>query len=208
MASTGCGKTIGNARIMYGLGHSKKGARFTIALGLRVLTLQTGQSFRDNLELNAEQLAILVGGKANKKLFELNQTLNGEDAPTGSESQQELVDEWTHSDIDYQDYAELGLGTVIDNKKAQDLLFAPVVACTLDHLMQASECKRGGRYIVPQLRLLSSDLILDEPDDLDQEDLPALSRLVYLAGLFGSRVLLSSATLGFISGLSCRACGV
>ncbi|MBR7539681.1 hypothetical protein KC221_26205, partial [Mycobacterium tuberculosis] len=45
------------------------------------------------------------------------------------------------------------------------------------------------------LRLFSGDLILDEPDDFDQHDMPALSRLVHLAGLFGSRVLLSSATL-------------
>ena len=45
------------------------------------------------------------------------------------------------------------------------------------------------------LRLMSSDLVLDEPDDFGIEDLPALSRLVHWAGLLGSRVLLSSATL-------------
>ena len=39
------------------------------------------------------------------------------------------------------------------------------------------------------------DLILDEPDDFGIEDLPALTRLVHWAGLLGSRVLLSSATL-------------
>lgn len=77
------------------------------------------------------------------------------------------------------------------------------MSCTLDHLISASESVRGGHHIVPILRLLTSDLILDEPDDFAQEDLPALSRLVYLAGLFGSRVLLSSATLtpDFITGL-------
>ncbi|EYU13888.1 CRISPR-associated helicase Cas3, subtype I-F/YPEST [Photorhabdus aegyptia] len=45
------------------------------------------------------------------------------------------------------------------------------------------------------LRLLSSDLVLGEPDDFDIDDLPALCRLVNWAGLLGSRVLLSSATL-------------
>jgi CRISPR-associated endonuclease/helicase Cas3 len=45
------------------------------------------------------------------------------------------------------------------------------------------------------LRLLTSDLVLDEPDDFDIADLPALTRLVHWAGLLGSRVLLSSATL-------------
>jgi len=45
------------------------------------------------------------------------------------------------------------------------------------------------------LRLLTADLVLDEPDDFDLADLPALTRLVHWAGLLGSRVLLSSATL-------------
>lgn len=187
MASTGRGKTIGNARIMYALA-GEKGARLTIALGLRVLTLQTGQSFRKNLELSDSQLAILVGGLAQKQLFENN-------ALSGSESDQTLLDGLVDSD-DFADIvADLKLGTVLDAKNAQNLLICPVVTCTIDHLMQACEGSRGGRYIVPLLRLFGSDLILDEPDDFDQSDLPALSRLVHLAGVFGSRVLLSSATL-------------
>lgn len=213
MSSTGGGKTIGNARIMYGLsdlgkGEKSKGARFTIALGLRVLTLQTGLSFRQDLELSDSQLAILVGGQAHKKLFELNnlepdkataisdEVITVEQQPVfGSESSETLVDEYLDSDIDYQAYADLNIDTILDNPKARDLLFSPIVTCTIDHMIQASECKRGGKYIAPMLRLLSGDLILDEPDDFDQNDLPALGRLVHLAGVFGSRVLLSSATL-------------
>ena len=45
------------------------------------------------------------------------------------------------------------------------------------------------------LRLMSGDLVLDELDDFDIADLPALMRLVHWAGLLGARVLLSSATL-------------
>ena len=45
------------------------------------------------------------------------------------------------------------------------------------------------------LRLLTSDLVLDEPDDFGLSDLPALCRLVNWAGMLGCRVLLSSATL-------------
>lgn len=213
MASTGAGKTIGNARIMYALADPKKGARFTIALGLRILTLQTGLSFRKDLKLKGDQLAILVGGSANKKLFELaydnktNDITNiigeyvkdrepdNESETFGSESSEDLLDEIVDSDIDYQDYEALNLDTIIASSKARDLIFAPIVTCTVDHIIQACECKRGGKYIAPMLRLLSSDLILDEPDDFDQADLPALSRLMHLAGLFGTRVLLSSATL-------------
>ncbi|MGR3807375.1 type I-F CRISPR-associated helicase Cas3f [Pasteurella testudinis] len=215
MASTGCGKTIGNARIMYALADKDKGARFTVALGLRVLTLQTGQSYRDNLGLSAAQLAILVGGSVQRKLYEmLNQQEQEqeqehektkitqelaenplESAVWGSESAEEIVDGFVDSTIDYSQYDQLNLESVLDSQKAKELLFSPVAVCTVDHLIQATECKRGGKYIVPMLRLLSSDLILDEPDDFDQADLPALSRLVHLVGLLGGRILLSSATL-------------
>ncbi|KAE9530178.1 type I-F CRISPR-associated helicase Cas3f [Testudinibacter aquarius] len=208
MASTGCGKTIGNARIMYALADKEKGARFTVALGLRVLTLQTGQSYRDNLGLNAEQLAILVGGNAQRQLYEvLNKNSDQQGAINelpennvlstvwGSESAAEILNEVVDSEIDYSQYDNLNLERLLDSQKANSLLFSPIAVCTVDHLIQATECKRGGQYMLPVLRLLSSDLVLDEPDDFDQADLPALSRLVHLSGLLGGRVLLSSATL-------------
>lgn len=206
MASTGCGKTLANGRIMYALANPKRGVRFTIALGLRVLTLQTGKALREKLQLSDEHLAILVGGRATQTLFELEneeklqksnlekQNISKDNLEQeGSESIESLVD-------DYVDVAESGiadseLGTIIENSKARQLIYAPIVTCTIDHIIQASECIRGGKYIAPTLRLLTSDLILDEPDDFDQNDLPALARLVHLAGLYGSKVLLSSATL-------------
>ena len=197
MASTGCGKTLGNVRIMYALAPSQEGARITIALGLRVLTLQTGQSLREKLALNHAQMAVLVGGDAQKQLFELNQVVEEqieERELSGSLSAEPWLNHYV--DGDEQDcLAELSLDHAITEPNARKLLAAPLVSCTLDQLISASECTRGGAYIAPVLRLLSSDLILDEPDDFDLADLPALSRLVHLAGLLGSRVLLSSATL-------------
>lgn len=209
MASTGCGKTIGNARIIYALADAKHGARFTIALGLRVLTLQTGASFRENLGLSDTQLAVLVGGAAGRELFLLQQKEQAPD-PEQEQSGSALAPLVPDGDVvqggawdTSQEFLQKQFGVVLAEDKARDLLFSPVVACTIDHLMQASECRRGGRYIVPWLRLLSSDLILDEPDDFNQEDLPALARLVHLAGLCGSRIVLSSATLtpDFVAGL-------
>lgn len=207
MASTGCGKTIGNARIVYGLADPRKGARFTIALGLRVLTLQTGQSFRKNLALTDKDLAVLVGGAASRDLFQLNQAQQKTEAELeqfGSSSVESLIPGLVDSSAaeGLQALAD-ELGVVIAEPKARNLLFSPVLACTIDHLIQASECKRGGQYIIPWLRLLTSDIILDEPDDFNQDDLPALARFVHLAGLCGSRILLSSATLSpdFVIGL-------
>jgi CRISPR-associated endonuclease/helicase Cas3 len=62
------------------------------------------------------------------------------------------------------------------------LVSAPVLVTTIDHLMPATEGVRGGRQIPAMLRLLTSDLVLDEPDDFDIDDLHALCRLVNWAG--------------------------
>lgn len=61
--------------------------------------------------------------------------------------------------------------------------------------MAATETKRGGRYILPTLRLMSSDLVIDEIDDFTGSDLIAIGRLIHLAGMLGRKVMISSATI-------------
>jgi CRISPR-associated endonuclease/helicase Cas3 len=63
MASTGCGKTLANARIMNALADPQQGLRCAFALGLRTLTLQTGQAFREAMRLSDDELAIRVGAR-------------------------------------------------------------------------------------------------------------------------------------------------
>lgn len=203
MASTGCGKTLANGKIMYALANPNIGARFAIALGLRTLTLQTGQAYRERLNLTDDDLAILVGSAAVKELFELDKEQKKQEKEQeikqwqafGSESAESLMQEDSY--VHYQGTSSLGsFDKWLEGKKgARKLLAAPIVVCTIDHLIGATESTRGGKQIIPMLRLMTSDLVLDEPDDFNIEDLPALSRLVYWAGMLGSRVLLSSATL-------------
>ncbi|GAA6135348.1 type I-F CRISPR-associated helicase Cas3f [Oceaniserpentilla sp. 4NH20-0058] len=198
MASTGKGKTIANAKIMYALGQVSGGGRFCVALGLRALTLQTGREFRTSLDLSEEQLAILVGGAAVTQLFEnaqSNQVLEKEIEEGGSESGQEILqdDLFVHYSGALKEHS---LSEWVEkDHRLQKLLCAPVLVSTIDHLMPATEGTKGGRQIGPMLRLLTSDLVLDEPDDFGLEDLPALCRLVHWAGMLGSRVLLSTATM-------------
>ncbi|WP_437879677.1 type I-F CRISPR-associated helicase Cas3f [Pseudomonas sp. LRF_L74] len=192
MASTGCGKTLANARIMYALSDAERGMRCAFALGLRSLTLQTGRAFRDRLRLDEDDLAIRVGGSASRELFDHYQQ---EAERTGSASTQALLDEEGHVRFDGNVDAHPLLNRVIHEPAVRALLVAPLLVCTIDHLTPATESRRGGRQIAPMLRLMSGDLVLDEPDDFDIADLPALTRLVHWAGLLGSRVLLSSATL-------------
>ncbi len=192
MASTGCGKTLANARIMYALADAERGMRCAFAMGLRTLTLQTGKAFRDLLSLGDDDLAIRVGGAASRSLFE-HYERQAED--TGSASRQALIDENSYVRFEGNHDAHPLLRRVMRDPQVRSLLAAPLLVCTIDHLTPATESERGGRQIAPMLRLMSGDLVLDEPDDFDINDLPALTRLVHWAGLLGARVLLSSATL-------------
>ncbi|TCV91567.1 type I-F CRISPR-associated helicase Cas3f [Biostraticola tofi] len=199
MASTGRGKTFANARIMYGLAAEAEGCRFSVALGLRTLTLQTGDALRKRLTLEDDDLAILVGSQAVKELHQFRQ--EGEQQSqemsrqTGSESGDSLFSEHQYVRYDGSLYDGRMNDWIEHGSAMHQLLSAPVLVTTIDHLMPATEGLRGGRQIAPMLRLMTADLVLDEPDDFGLNDMPALCRLVNWAGMLGSRVLLSSATL-------------
>jgi CRISPR-associated endonuclease/helicase Cas3 len=192
MASTGCGKTLANARILYALADPQLGLRVSYALGLRTLTLQTGRSYRHDLHLNDDELAVLVGGSASRALFE---HYEAKAEASGSASVQALIEEDSHVLYEGNVADHPLLSRALANPEIRKLISAPMLVCTVDHLAPATESLRAGRQIAPMLRLMSSDLVLDELDDYDLDDLPALTRLMHWAGLLGSRVVLSSATL-------------
>lgn len=192
MASTGCGKTLANARILYALADPQLGMRVSYALGLRTLTLQTGRSYRHDLDLGDDELAVLVGGSASRALFE---HYEAKAETSGSASTQALIEEDSHVLYEGNEADHPLLSRALANPEIRKLISAPMLVCTVDHLAPATESLRAGRQIAPMLRLMSSDLVLDELDDYDLNDLPALTRLVHWAGLLGARVVLSSATL-------------
>lgn len=192
MASTGCGKTLANARILYALADPQQGLRATYALGLRTLTLQTGRSYRTDLHLGEEELAIRVGGSASRALFEYYEH---KAEAHGSASVQDLIEEDSHVLYEGTTADHPMLSRALHDATIRNLLSAPMLVCTVDHLVPATEALRAGRQIAPMLRLMSADLVLDELDDYDLNDLPALTRLVHWAGMLGTRVALSSATL-------------
>ncbi len=200
MASTGCGKTIANAKIMRALSDDGESLRYILALGLRTLTLQTGDEYRDRIGLKNDELAVLIGSSAIKELHE--KAKQADEQPgyedSGSESLELLLDE----DLDYANAPTADfLDAVIPKynaklaEKHKAFLYKPVLACTIDHIIAATETTRGGKYILPCLRLLSSDLVIDEVDDFDGKDLIAIGRLIHLAGMLGRKVMISSATI-------------
>lgn len=198
MASTGKGKTFANAKIMRTLSYNRESLRFILALGLRTLTLQTGDEYRDRIGLDDSQLAVLIGSTAIKNLHEAQREGNhkerfvDQEAFNGSESSKPLLS----NELGFVALVpESGLDTILRNRKDRQFLYAPVLSCTIDHLMSATEATRGGRYILPMLRLMSSDLVIDEVDGFDGNDLIAIGRLIHLAAMLGRKVMISSATI-------------
>ena len=196
MASTGCGKTIANAKLMQAISEDGKSLRYILALGLRSLTLQTGVVYQKQLGLDDTELAVLIGSEAVKELH--SQTATEEDC--GSESAETLLKESLRYvdtfDTEQNKFMDLFLGdgnTKADKNKA--FLYKPVLVATIDHMMGAVQTIKGGRYMLPFLRLLSSDLVIDEIDDFNPKDLYAIARLVHLAGMLGRSVGISSATI-------------
>lgn len=201
MASTGAGKTLANAKVMHAL--TRDNLRYVLALGLRTLTLQTGTEYRKRIGLNEADLAVVIGSQAIAELHEEQdkQTQQEQELEeyikAGSESQEDLWD--SELDCDSDAFIEEQFSKKLlkgkHRQKHRNFLYAPVLVCTIDHIMAATETRRGGRYILPSLRLMSSDLVIDEIDDFAGSDLIAIGRLIHLAGMLGRKVMISSATI-------------
>jgi CRISPR-associated endonuclease/helicase Cas3 len=198
LASTGTGKTVANAKIMLALSPKMETLRYTLVLGLRTLTLQTGNEYRHRLGMQEDDLAVIIGSQAIK---ELNQTdFAAEKRPIpdpaafdgGSESAAPLME----AQISYEGGVDNRLlETLFRSDKERALLYAPILVTTIDHLMGSVDTIKGGRHLLPALRLLSADLVIDEIDDFDGGDLIAVGRLIHLAGMLGRKVMISSATI-------------
>ena len=200
MASTGCGKTIANAKVMRALSDDYNSLRYILALGLRTLTLQTGDEYRERIGMDDTELAVMIGSKAVIELHKIGrqavQQTSANYESSGSESLEPLLDgEISFDAVIPEDRFSTVFRTDQYGERNRKFLYAPVLACTIDHIMAATETRRGGRYILPCLRLMSSDLVIDEIDDFDNTDLIAIGRLIHLAGMLGRKVMISSATI-------------
>ena len=95
MASTGTGKTFANAKVMHAL--TGNNLRYTLGLGLRTLTLQTGDEYRKRIELGKGEMAVVIGSQAILELHESNKHKTTQEEEeleehikAGSESQEDL----------------------------------------------------------------------------------------------------------------------
>lgn len=181
IAGTGTGKTLGNAKMLHAF--CEEGLRGTVALGLRTLTMQTGKEYRERMGLHADDLCVAMGSSEAVELKDRLETADEDSEP------EPLVD------YDILD----GKGTEVfsgpEEKLVSRFLGSPVLVCTIDQIIKASEPAYGGGGIIPQARIISSDLVIDEIDDYTDGSLVSVGRLVYLAAASGRNVIISSATI-------------
>lgn len=211
MASTGCGKTTANAKLMQALSPDGKSMRYTLALGLRSLTLQTGSEYRERMHLTKDELAVIIGSSAVEELYRQEKQSDaadtvvseekGSSCEIGGSGEEELLEDmlsfeenFTHEQLKYLDIYLDGRRNPQARKNGA-FLFKPVLVATIDQIIRATEVTRGGRGLLPFLRIMSADLVIDEVDDFSPENLTAVARLVHLAGMLGRNVILSSATI-------------
>ena len=183
-AGTGAGKTRGNAKMACALSDNP---RFCIALNLRSLTLQTGDSLRNDLNITPREMAVVIGDRVSERMHRASVDAF---SATGSSHDADGIDVICES-------GELPawLHPLANSQKAPQLLLPPVLVSTIDFIINASEPGRQGHHALAMIRMMNSDLILDELDSYDPQALVAVLRLIQLSGMLGKNVICSSATL-------------
>lgn len=184
-AGTGSGKTRACAKMAWA-GAIAGRLRVATLLNLRTLTLQTGDAYARQIGLDQDDLAVVIGDSNVQKAY--------------GEGDERALGEDDTLDIDMPRYTPRQVpawlrSLVADDERVIDMLAAPVLVTTADYLVPGADLGRGVRHGLPLLRLMTSDLILDEIDNYDSTSVIAILRLVQMAGLFGRNVIASSATL-------------
>lgn len=196
IAGTGSGKTRMNLRAACTL--RPNDPRIAIALNLRSLTLQTGDALKSSMNLSDDEIAVIIGDQVSQKLF--NESREKEPVVDEDENLAEPVFDAYAMDQDLPQWLQplfikIVKGKKVTDKVAQNVLASPLLVSTIDYLIAAGEPHRQGHHVKALLRIISSDLILDEIDGYEPKSLMAVLRLVQLAAMYGRHVICSSATL-------------
>lgn len=187
IAGTGSGKTRMNLRAACLL--RPHDPRISIALNLRSLTLQTGFALQQSMNLSDDELAVIIGDNITQDLFNksCDQIVDEDENPI------EPIFDARGEDYELPNWLDPLYGK--SHRRERTILTAPLLVSTIDFLIAAGEPQRQGHHVKALLRLISSDLILDEIDSYEPKALMAVLRLVQLAAMYGRHVICSSATL-------------
>lgn len=208
-ASTGTGKTIAMQKIAIAVA-PKSGVRLNVGLGLRSLTLQTGDEYFKKIGFSDDQVSVVIGSRTAQILHEISRDEHqpspglpsgaiGDDihSSPGTSAQHEDANSILiggSEDIFVNPLAERVIQRDRNPSHRRQMLSTPILVATIDTLMSVADARRGG-HLGDALRLAWADLVLDEIDSYDPEDFIAIMRLVRIAAAYGRSVIVSSATL-------------
>lgn len=221
MAGTGTGKTRGAPTVLASAAFAdtrpeRRILRMMLALGLRSLAQQSANEYVDDLHFDREDIAVLIGqppvnfrnqeegaeiNSGSESLLALPEWLRVERAGGGPppEGHERETDWLRRLSMDTSRGLPATLDRILEHAghaaaSARRLISSPIIVGTIDHLMGVAS-PVNSRYLYQTLRVLTSDLILDEIDQYEPEDIAAICRLVYQSAAGGRRVIIMSATL-------------
>ena len=191
IAATGAGKTRMNARAAAVLAGDKP-LRLTTVLNLRTLTLQTGDSYKKDLGIADDELSVVIGSATTVKLHEYESC--------------DITEKENNESGEFDGYVVANGSQVFNmpewlkpisekNKSAAAVLMSPVLVSTIDYVISAGDPRKQSTHAIALLRLMHSDLIIDEVDGYEPKALSAVLRLIRLSAMFGRNVIVSSGTL-------------
>jgi len=188
IAATGSGKTRMNTRAAAVLAGDQP-LRLSVALNLRSLTLQTGDAYRDELGLKDGELAVVIGDSTARKMHDYEKAdITCEEIQDADERDEFLVTQATFE-------VPAWLAGNCETEASKAVVMAPVLVSTIDYIINAGDPRKQAKHAVALLRLMHSDLVIDEIDSYEPAPLAAVLRLIKLSALFGRNVIVSSATL-------------
>ncbi|WP_411839800.1 HD domain-containing protein [Paracoccus sp. ME4] len=220
LAGTGTGKTRGAPGILAAVtladpDQGRRGVRFTLGLGLRTLAHQSGEEYVEDLGFFRNSVRIMTGqapihfpdrdddaerlGSADMIASLAAQEIERV-RPRVPEFGSDAETDWLRGltfDPTIQPPAFIGLMADADGRngeKLRALAASPIICATVDHIIAAASPERS-RHLPASVRVLTSDLILDEIDQYGAEDVSVVARLAYLTGAAGRRLIIMSATL-------------
>lgn len=221
MAGTGTGKTRGAPTILAAAAFAdaiaeRRYFRMTLALGLRALAQQSADEYVKDLKFDQNDVSVLIGqppvkfqedeaeplaDMGSESLISLPEWLRIERATGGPprEGEEREADWLRRLSFDTDRGLPATLELIFENAaktapSARLLAASPIIVGTIDHLMGVAS-PLNSRFLHQSLRVLTSDLILDEIDQYEPEDIAAIGRLVYQTAAGGRRVIIMSATL-------------
>lgn len=195
MGTTGSGKTRMNVKALGAL--NKERLRFTSVFNLKSLTLQTGNAYKNQLKLKNKEISTLIGDKTYLEIQNLD--FNNEELKLDNDEQSteieyliegnfQAVEDWKSCPSFIKDKNKNGYNVA-------DFIGVPVLVSTIDFCIHAGDLSQGTNHNNAFLRIMTSDLIIDEIDSYEPEMLESVLRLITMSAMNQRNIVISSATL-------------